>query len=77
MVQKQFDSKFKRVDDELRKLKQDTAMQAEEYELDQEDALFKSKKKIQSQLQSEWDTQKREFERHETESKKDYQSILD
>ena len=71
-----FDVKLKRVEDQKKKLKEETAMEAQNYELDREDEFIDQKQKISQKLKNEWQAQKRAYEQEEQARQTDYSSIL-
>ena len=52
--EKQYQQKFKRIDDQKRKIKDNFKMDAETHELDKQDELNSKKKDIKMKLEREW-----------------------
>ena len=75
-VSRQYEVKFKRIDEQKAKFKEHRELEVENYELDKEDEFFKQKGEIERKIKNEWLDQKREHERREEDNQHDYQSII-
>jgi len=70
------ESKYKRVDEQIQKIKQNTQIDLQNYEIDKDDAHLRKKAEIERKIKNEWLETKREHERQEEDNRHDYQSII-
>lgn len=68
--------KFKKIDEQKAKLKENRLLEVDNYELDKNDELYKKKTEIERRTKNEWLEQKREYDRLEEDNQHDYQSII-
>lgn len=67
---------MKRIEEQKQKIKENTLMESQNYQLDKDDELFKKQQEIERKIKSNWLQEKREYEKLEEDNKHDYQSIL-
>jgi hypothetical protein len=68
--------KFKKIDEQKAKLKENRLLEVDNYELDKNDELYKKKTEMERRTKNEWLEQKREYDRLEEDNQHDYQSII-
>ena len=57
------EGKYKRVDEQIEKIKQNTQLDLQNYEIDKDDAHLRKKAEIERKIKNEWLETKREHER--------------
>ena len=53
-VSRQYEVKFKKIDEQKAKLKENRLLEVENYELDKNDELYKKKTDIERKIKNEW-----------------------
>ena len=63
---------MKRIEEQKQKIKENTLMESQNYQLDKDDELFKKQQEIERKIKSNWLQEKREYEKLEEDNKHDY-----
>ena len=66
------DREYKKVDEQMDKVKQNTQLDIQNYENDKNDAHMRQKAEIERKIKNDWLETKREYEKQEEDNRHDY-----